>query len=162
MSQRPALRLWHEASSSQSLRIGCSSAFWGDSSTAAAQLLHHGNLDVLVADYLAEVTMGLLARMKTRGKSSGGMGEGGYVSEFVHGVMKPLFRSIVDQGVCVVTNAGGMNPIACKQALEELAFQLDINPPPVIAAVVGDDLMPRASELKQNHQLFPFDVLGEE
>lgn len=56
---------------SKTIRIGCSSGFWGDSSIAATQLIDQGNLDYLVSDYLSEITMSLLAKMKLRNENFG-------------------------------------------------------------------------------------------
>jgi len=96
--------------SGEGVFIGCSSAFWGDSSAGAWQLVNTASkLDYLVADYLAEVTMGILASVKARGGGTtrGGMGDGGYVAEFVDYVWKPLMKQILNRNITVITNAGG-------------------------------------------------------
>lgn len=88
------------------IRIGCSSAFWGDSPTGAIQLVNQGGpLDYLVSDYLAEVTMCILARTKTKSETpiSSGVGEGGYVREFVSEVWRPLMKIIIERKIRVVT-----------------------------------------------------------
>ena len=92
------------------LRIGCASGFWGDSEAGAAQLVQHGQIDYLVFDYLAEITMSLLAR--ARAKSP----EAGYAPDFVK-VIGQLAPQIQAQGIRVVANAGGVNPQACASAL---------------------------------------------
>ncbi|RKP09454.1 hypothetical protein THASP1DRAFT_28766 [Thamnocephalis sphaerospora] len=135
------------------VRIGCYSAFWGDSATAAAQLVNQLQppLDYMVADYLAEVTMGILARKResvakqhtATGKAPGG----GYVSEFVTLVVQRLLPQCMAHGTRIITNAGGLDPLACKQAIEHTARELGISPPPRVAAVYGDDLMPRYAEI---------------
>jgi hypothetical protein len=101
-----------------SVSIGCFSGFWGDSMWAAAQLAHGGTrLDFLIGDYLAEVTMGILA--KSRDKAAGGAGQGGFVQEFVDRVWGPLGATLLQKGTRVVTNAGGMNPLGLKVRKEK-------------------------------------------
>lgn len=116
------------------LRIGCASGFWGDTEFAAAQLIRRGDIDVLVFDYLAEITMSLLIRVKAKDPNSG------YAPDFVT-QMRPLLREIKQRGIKVVSNAGGVNPAACREALAKAAQAEGVELK--IAAVIGDDLMPQ-------------------
>jgi hypothetical protein len=84
--------------------------------------------------------MGILARSRG-GKSSAGSGEGGFVKEFVDRVYAPNAKTIADRGIKIITNAGGLHPVAAKRAIEEAAKAANINPLPVVAAVFGDDLL---------------------
>ena len=124
----------------QVVRIGCGAAFWGDSSAGPAQLVAHGALDYLVMDYLAEITMSILARMQASDAQAG------YATDFVTAVMKPLLADIARQGIKVVTNAGGVNPLACKAALEKLAAEAGISLR--VAAVIGDCLSAEVDALR--------------
>jgi hypothetical protein len=122
-------------SATPSIRIGCASAFWGDTNTAAAQLVELGAVDYLVFDYLSEITMSIMAakRMKSA--------DDGYATDFVEHVMAPLLPALRERGIKVVANAGGVNPLACKKALEDAAAKAGVAI--TVGVVLGDDLLPR-------------------
>jgi len=113
------------------LRIACASGFWGDSEAGAAQLVRGGHLDFLVFDYLAEITMSLLARAKAKSPDAG------YAPDFVR-VVAQLAPQLQAQGIRVISNAGGVNPQACADALAQALAEGNI--PMRIAVVEGDDL----------------------
>ncbi|HEX8113606.1 MAG TPA: acyclic terpene utilization AtuA family protein, partial [Kofleriaceae bacterium] len=92
----------------RTIRIGCGSGFWGDSALGAAQLVERGEIDVLVLDYLAEITMSILARMRARRPDAG------YATDFVDAVIAPLAPQLAARRIKVVANAGGVNPAACQ------------------------------------------------
>ncbi len=123
----------------KTIRIGGGAAFWGDSNAALKQLIVGPKLDYLMLEYLAEITMALLAR--TRQKSE----EAGYVPDFISAVGAHL-QEIKAQGIKVITNAGGMNPAACARALRKVAEEKGISL--CIAIVEGDDLVARAEEFR--------------
>ncbi|MDB5827073.1 MAG: hypothetical protein JWQ73_1293 [Variovorax sp.] len=122
------------------LRIGCASGFWGDSEAGAAQLVRHGDIDYLVFDFLAEITMSLLARAKAKSPDAG------YAPDFVR-VIAALAPELQSRGIRVVSNAGGVNPRACRDALKKELDALGI--PLRIAVVEGDDLSDRADALRE-------------
>ncbi|KAI9498069.1 hypothetical protein BDB00DRAFT_755277 [Zychaea mexicana] len=131
------------------VRIGCYSAFLGDSPEAASQLVYEegANLDYLVADYLAEITMGVLALKKNARLLSGNnkdpiSGEPGadYINQFVNLILKKLLPDLQKNKTKVITNAGALDPHGCKAAIEKLFDELNIKGMKV-AAVVGDDMM---------------------
>ncbi len=125
----------------QSIRIGCSAAFWGDTETAARQLVQHGDIDYLVSDYLAEITMSIMAGQKMKDPDAG------YARDFVQTVMAPLLQTIKAKGIRVLSNAGGVNPVACRDALKAACDQAGVNLN--IALVLGDDLMPQKKALAE-------------
>ncbi len=124
----------------RTMRIGCGSGFWGDTALGAAQLVERGQLDVLVLDYLAEITMSILARMRARRPDAG------YATDFVDAVIAPLAPQLAAGRIKVVANAGGVNPAACKariaQVLAERGVALEV------ATVTGDDVLGRLGELR--------------
>jgi hypothetical protein len=123
----------------ETVRIGCASAFWGDSSAGVEQLVRAGEIDFLVFDYLAEITMSLLARARARKP------ELGYVPDFVEAIA-PLLPAIKEKGIRIVSNAGGINPQAAAAALRQKAEEAGIAL--AIAVVTGDDLTSRADEIR--------------
>lgn len=122
----------------KTVRIGCASAFWGDTNAAAAQLVDKGNIHYLVFDYLAEITMSILAAKRMKDPNDG------YATDFVEHVMAPLMPLIKQKGIRVVANAGGVNPLACKRALEEAAAKAGVTFK--VGVVLGDDLNGRRKE----------------
>lgn len=122
------------------LRIGGASAFWGDSALGAIQLVERGGVDVLVFDYLAELTMSILSAARARDETAG------WASDFVFAAMKPTLKTIAEKNIRVLSNAGGLNPRACAAALEKLCADMGVRVK--IAVVVGDDLTSRLDDIR--------------
>ena len=123
-----------------SIRIGGASGFWGDSAVGAPQLVRHGQIDYLVFDYLAELTMSILAAARMKDP------ELGYATDFVSVAMRSVLPEVVAKGIKVVSNAGGMNPLACAKALRTLAESQGLALK--VAVVLGDDVLPLQAQLK--------------
>ena len=117
----------------KTVRIGGASGYWGDSQEAPRQLVMTGDIDYLVFDYLAEVTMSILVRAKAKDPDAG------YAKDFVTLVMKPLLTEIKARGIRVVANAGGVNVQACAKALAEVAAAAGVDLK--IGPVEGDDIL---------------------
>jgi hypothetical protein len=120
------------------IRIGGASGFWGDSSLAVPQFLEAGAIDYLVFDYLAEVTMSILAGARLKKPNLG------YATDFVELVQEHA-AAIASSGVRLIANAGGVNPRACAEALKAATAGLPLR----IAFVEGDDVMPLIPALRE-------------
>jgi len=128
------------AKRSDTVRIGGASGFWGDTALAVPQLLAAGEVDYLVFDYLAEVTMSILAAQRAKDPNAG------YAHDFVQIMMREALPQLRARGIRVVANAGGVNPLACRDALLALAAELGITLK--VGVVLGDDLLARADEFR--------------
>ncbi|MFC4272439.1 acyclic terpene utilization AtuA family protein [Sneathiella chungangensis] len=127
---------------SKAIRIGGASGYWGDSQEAPRQLVMKGDLDYLVFDYLAEVTMSILVRAKEKSPDQG------YARDFVDLAMKPLLHEIKSRGIKVVANAGGVNVAACAAALARVAEDAGIDLK--IGTVDGDNLADKIEDLRKD------------
>lgn len=113
------------------LRIGNASAAWGDTTDAMRQLVEGGRVDILTGDYLAEVTMAILARARQKDPGQG------YVPDWLAAVA-PVLGAVKSQGIRLITNAGGMNPSALAEAFRAEAARQGLSFR--IAVITGDDL----------------------
>lgn len=124
--------------SARTIRIGGASGYWGDAHSATAQLLT-APLDYIVYDYLAEITMSIMARARAANPAMG------YAHDFVSAVLKRNLRTIAQNRVKVISNAGGVNPRACAAAIRALLAELGLDLK--VATVLGDDLIDRKDEI---------------
>lgn len=138
------------------VKIGCASGFWGDTNTAAFQLIHLTDINYLVFDYLSEITMSIMAKAKMVEPKHG------YALDFVSRVMAPLLKKIAEKKIKVISNAGGVNPLACRDALQKIIkeYGLDLK----VAVVLGDDLLAQHEQLKQQNiqEMFSGEALPEQ
>lgn len=133
------------------LRVGNCSGFYGDRFTAMHEMLTGGPLDVLTGDYLAELTMLILARDRAADPATG------YAKTFLHQLQDNLALAL-DRGVALVANAGGVNPHGLARAVRALADELGLDVP--VGVVDGDDLTGRAGELGLGQPMAAHAYLG--
>ncbi len=129
------------------IRIANCSGFFGDRPSGALEMVEGGPIDVLTGDWLAELTMLILSRIRAK------HAKGGFARTFVT-QMEQVMGTCLDRGIKVVSNAGGLDPDGCADAVAEVADRLGLSP--TIAYVNGDDLMPRIVELAESGALAPF------
>lgn len=128
------------------IRIASGQGFWGDLPQAPINQIRQGDIDYLVMDYLAEVTMSIMQKQRMRNPSYG------YARDFVE-MIDEMLPEIISKGIRVVSNAGGVNPNACKDAIIESARKHNIEDLKV-AVVDGDDILENLSQLiEEGHQL---------
>src|SRR5690606_10980356 len=119
---------------------GGASGFWGDSETGPAQLVAHGDCKYLIMDSLAELTMSILAKARSRGPDAG------FATACLRDVIRPLGRNIAGKNIRFVTNAGGLNPQVSARAVIKAAEETGVTLR--VAVVTGDDLMPQIDRIR--------------
>ncbi len=134
---------------SRPIRIANCSGYFGDRATGMREMVEGGPIDVLTGDWLAELTMLILARTRAKRRS------GGYARSFVT-QLEEVMGTCLERGIKVVSNAGGLDPEGCARELHEIAARLGLSPK--IAFVRGDDLMPRLAELVDTGALRHFET----
>ncbi|MEP6691100.1 MAG: acyclic terpene utilization AtuA family protein, partial [Gemmatimonadaceae bacterium] len=122
------------------VRVASGQGFWGDWLEAPRRQVEGGPVDYLMLDYLAEVTMSILQKQKERDPKMG------YARDFI-GAMESVFPAVVERGVRVIANAGGVNPKACGDAIAAAAAKAGVAGKLSLGIVTGDDLLPRIDEM---------------
>ena len=115
------------------IRIASGQGYWGDRFDAPVDQVREGQVDYLVMDYLAEVTMSIMQKQKSRDHNLG------YAKDFIP-LMEQLLPLLVEKNTILITNAGGVNPVGCMIALREIAEKRGYSGLK-IAAVYGDDIL---------------------
>jgi len=134
------------------VRVAAGQGFWGDWLEAPVRQVQGGPIDYLMMDYLAEVTMSIMQKQKSRDPRYG------YARDFVP-LMERILPDIAAKGIKVTSNAGGVNPRACAEAVREAARKLGLSERVRIALVSGDDILPRLDELlARGHALRDMDT----
>jgi hypothetical protein len=124
----------------QKIRIAAGQGFWGDLPDAPVRQVEGGPIDYLMLDYLAEVTMSIMQKQRSRDPSAG------YAKDFVP-LMKQILPACVERNIRVTANAGGVNVAGCASAVKEVARELGLAGKVRIGIVTGDDIMAKLDEL---------------
>ena len=124
----------------QKVRIAAGQGFWGDLPEAPVRQVEGGPIDYLMLDYLAEVTMSIMQKQRSRDPSAG------YAKDFVP-LMKQILPTCVERNIRVTANAGGVNVEGCASAVKDVARELGLGGKLRIGIVTGDDIMPKLDEL---------------
>src|ERR1043165_8206544 len=116
----------------EKIRIAAGQGFWGDLLDAPVRQVEGGPIDYLMLDYLAEVTMSIMQKQKSRDRAAG------FARDFV-ALMKEILPACVERDIRVIANAGGVNVPGCADAIAEVARQLGLSGQVKIGIVTGDD-----------------------
>jgi Acyclic terpene utilisation family protein AtuA len=136
----------------RTVRVAAGQGFWGDWLEAPYRQVTGGAVDYLMMDYLAEVTMSILQKQKSRDSTLG------YATDFIP-LMQRILPTVVERGITVTANAGGVNPRACAQAVAETARRLRLDGKLRLGVVTGDDLLGRLDGLlARGHELRNLDT----
>jgi hypothetical protein len=122
------------------VRVAAGQGFWGDWLEAPVRQVKGGPIDYLMMDYLAEVTMSIMQKQKSRDPKAG------YARDFIP-LMERILPDIVEKRIRVTSNAGGVNPRGCAEALLEVARRLGLAGKVKVGLVTGDDILARLDEL---------------
>ncbi|MDX1624306.1 MAG: acyclic terpene utilization AtuA family protein [Gemmatimonadota bacterium] len=122
------------------VRIACGQGFWGDRLDAPIEQVRRGPIDYLMLDYLAEVTMSIMQKQKSRDPSQG------YARDFVP-MVEEIFPDLVEKGIRVISNAGGVNVPDCRDRLLEAAREAGQGGEARVGTVRGDDILDRLDDL---------------
>lgn len=124
------------------LKIGNGAGFLGDNLDAPGRLVESAELDYLTLEYLAELTLSILARLREKDPAAG------YAEDFLT-VLRPLLPALnAQRKLKIVTNAGGMNPLSCVRRAAEVLNDAGLASER-LAVVTGDDLLPRLTDLQK-------------
>lgn len=134
------------------IRIANGQGFWGDSILGPVRLVREGPIDYLTLDYLAEVTMSIMQKLKQRKPDAG------YATDFVE-MLERLLPELQEKNIKVIANAGGVNPEACRKAvanvIKKLREQGKLKDSPIrIGVVTGDDILGRLDTMMQEGEAF--------
>ena len=129
------------------VRIAAGQGFWGDWLEAPVRQVRGGPIDYLVLDYLAEVTMSILQKQRTRDPAAG------YARDFVT-LMERILPDVAERGIKVISNAGGVNPRGCAEAVRAAADRAGVGDKIRIALVTGDDILDRLDQLTAEGEPF--------
>lgn len=127
----------------QKVRVAGGQGFWGDLLTAPVEQVRGGQIDYLMLDYLAEVTMSILQKQRSRDPNAG------YARDFIS-LMREILPDCVERNIKVTANAGGVNVEGCAEAVRGVAKELGLSGKFKIGIVTGDDILGKLDEFIKN------------
>jgi hypothetical protein len=127
----------------EKVRVAGGQGFWGDLPIAPVEQVRGGQIDYLMLDYLAEVTMSIMQKQRARDANAG------YARDFVS-LMREILPDCVEKNIKVLSNAGGVNVEGCAEALRQTAVELGLSGKVKIGVITGDDVLPRLDEFLEN------------
>ena len=122
------------------VRIASGQGFWGDWLEAPVRQVEAGPIDYLMMDYLAEITMSILQKQRSRDSAMG------YARDFVT-VIERVLPACLENGIRIIANAGGVNPLACRDRVAQVAREVGCSGQARIGVITGDDLMERLDDV---------------
>lgn len=123
----------------KTIKIGNAGGYWGDDPSALARQVKGGQLDYISMDFLAEITMSIMQKQRSVDPKLG------YARDFLV-MLEDVLADVLKNKTKIITNAGGVNPVACAEAISALAKKLNLNPK--IAIVYGDDILTSIEDLR--------------
>ncbi|MCA1624639.1 MAG: DUF1446 domain-containing protein [Acidobacteria bacterium] len=123
----------------EKVKVASGQGFWGDLLSAPVDQVRGGQIDYLMLDYLAEVTMSIMQKQRSRDANAG------YAKDFVS-LMREILPDCVEKNIKVLSNAGGVNVKGCADAIGDVAKELGLSGKVKIGVVTGDDILPRLNE----------------
>src|SRR5215210_6277355 len=123
----------------EKVRVASGQGFWGDLLTAPVDQVRGGQIDYLMLDYLAEVTMSIVQKQRQRDPNAG------YARDFI-ALMREILPDCVEKNIKVLSNAGGVNVEGCAEAIRQTAIEMGLAGKVKIGVVTGDDILPRLDE----------------
>jgi hypothetical protein len=127
----------------EKVRVASGQGFWGDLLTAPVDQVRLGQIDYLMLDYLAEVTMSIVQKQKQRDPAAG------YARDFIS-LMRDILPDCIEKNIKVTANAGGVNVAGCAEAVRQVAKDLGLSGKFKIGLITGDDILPRLDEFLEN------------
>src|SRR4051812_42931547 len=125
----------------ETVRVAGGQGFWGDLLTAPVDQVRRGPTDYLMLDYLAEITMSILQKQRSRDPNAG------YARDFVS-LMGEILPDCVEKNIRVLSNAGGVNVVGCAEAIKEQAKSRGLSGKVKIGVITGDDILGRLEEFE--------------
>ena len=139
--------------SQKTIKIGNAGGYWGDDPSALERQVFGGKLDYITMDFLAEITMSIMQKQRSKDDSLG------YARDFIN-MLKPVLKKLLEDKTTIITNAGGINPISCAQAIHNLGQELGLNPK--LAVVHGDDILSSIDDIRGKDVKFTNMETGED